>query len=121
MRPLCPTRVLVRGAALETVLDQHESVGQASSEYVEASSGETASKARRLLKQITDDEYVLGIMMSLPAINLFESLNKAVQSRSFAISRAVAAMEVTYKGLEGLRTEEHFMEYLPPVSSAVKS
>ena len=24
LRPLCPTRVLVRGAALKTVLDQHE-------------------------------------------------------------------------------------------------
>ena len=46
--------------------------------------------------------------MSLPAINLLESLNKAVQSRSFAISGAVAAMEVTYKRLEVLRTEEVF-------------
>ena len=46
--------------------------------------------------------------MSLPAIILLESLNKAVQSRSVAISGAVAAMEVTYKDLEGLRTEEAF-------------
>ena len=46
--------------------------------------------------------------MSLPTINLLESLNKAVQSRSFAISGDVTAMEVTYKGLEGLRTEEAF-------------
>ena len=74
----------------------------------EASSGETTSKARGQLKQITGDEFVLGIMMSLPAINLLESLNKAVQSRSVAIFGAVAAMEVTYKVLEGLRTEEAF-------------
>ena len=47
-------------------------------------------------------------MMSLPAINLLETLNKAVQSRSFAISGAVAAIEVTYKGVEDLRTEEAF-------------
>ena len=82
--------------------------------------GETASKARGLLKQITCGEFVLGIMMSLPAINLLESLNKAVQSRSVAISSAVA-VEVTCEGLEGLRMEEAFHENLPLVSSAVKS
>ena len=106
--PLCPTRVLVRGAALKTVLAEHESVVQALLEYAEASSEETASKVRGLLKQITGGEFVLGIMMSLPAINLLESLNKAVQPRSFAISDAVATMEVTYTDVEGLRTEEAF-------------
>ena len=100
--------MLAKGAALKTVLDQHESVVQALPEYAEARIGETASKARGLLKQMTGGEFVLRIMMSLPAINLLESLNKAVQSQSFAISGAVAAMEVTYKGLEGLRTEEAF-------------
>ena len=59
--------------------------------------------------------------MSLPAISLLESLNKAVQSRSVAISGAVAAMEVTYKGLKVCERKKHFMEYFPPVSSAVKS
>ena len=100
--------MLVRGAALETVLDQHESVDQALSECAEESSGETASNAKGLLKQIIGGEFVLGIMMFLPVINFLESLDKAVQSRSFAISGAATAMEVKYKGLEGLRTEEAF-------------
>ena len=108
LRPLCPTGVLVRGAAPETVQDQHDSVVQALSEYAEANSEETASKARGLLKQITGGEFFLGIIISLPAINLLENLNKTVQSGSFSISGAVAAMQVTYKGLEGLRTEEAF-------------
>ena len=99
--------MLVR-AALKTVLDQHESVVQASSEYASASSVETASKARGLLKQLIGCECVLGIMMSLQAIVLLEILNKAIQSRSLAIFGAVADMEVLYKGLEGLRTEEAF-------------
>ena len=47
-------------------------------------------------------------MMSLPAANLLENLNKAVRSQSFAISGTVTAMEVTYKSLEGLKTEEAF-------------
>ena len=46
--------------------------------------------------------------MSLPAINLLKDLNKAVQSRNFAISDAVVAMEVMYKDLEGLGTEGTF-------------
>ena len=33
IRPLCPTRVLVRGAALKTVLDQYESLCKALGEY----------------------------------------------------------------------------------------
>ena len=110
--------MLVRGAALKTVLVQHENVVQALSEYAEASRGETTSKARGLLKQITAGKFVLMILLSLPAINLLENINQAVQSRSFAISGAVAAMEVTYKVLE---RKELFMEYLPPVSSDVKS
>ena len=108
LQPLCPSRVLIRGAALETVLDQHESIVQALSEYAETNSEETVSKARGLLKQIKGGEFVLGIVMYLSAINLLENLNKTVQSQSFAISGAVAAMEVTYKGLEGMRTEEAF-------------
>ena len=68
-----------------SVLDRHESVVQALSEYAEVNSEETASKARGLLKHITGGEFVLGTMMSLLVINMLESLNKAVQSRSFAI------------------------------------
>ena len=46
LRPLCPNRMMVRGAALKVVLNQHESVVQALSEYAKASSEETASKAQ---------------------------------------------------------------------------
>ena len=66
--PLCPARVLVRGAALKTVLVQLESVVQAWSEYAGANSEETVSKARGVLKQITSGEFVLEIMMSLSVI-----------------------------------------------------
>ena len=83
---------------MKTVLDQHQSLDQALTEYAEASSGEPASKTRGLLKHINSSEFVVGIMMALPAINLLENLNKAVQSRSFTISGAVAAMAVTYRG-----------------------
>ena len=90
---------------MKTIMDQHESLDKCRSEYAEASSGEPASKARGLLKQINSGEFVLGIMMALPAINLLENLNRAVQSRSFTISGAVAAMGVTNNGLQALRTE----------------
>ena len=70
---------MVRGTALKTVLDQHENVVQELSEYAEASSGETRSKARGQLKQITGGEFVLRIMMSLLEINLLENLNKSAQ------------------------------------------
>jgi Domain of unknown function (DUF4371)/hAT family C-terminal dimerisation region len=108
IRPLCPTRVLVRGAALKTILDQYESLCEALGEYAEVSTGDPASKARGLLKQINSGHFVLGLMMALPAIELLETLNRAVQSRSFTISGSVAAMEVTYRGLEGLRSDEAF-------------
>ena len=89
------TRLLVRGVALKAVLDQHEAVVQPLSEYAKASSGQPACKARGLLKQITCGQFVLGVMMCLPTINLLENLNRAVQSRSFTISGAVAAMDTT--------------------------
>ena len=79
-------------------------------EYAEVSTGDPASKARGLLKQINSDHFVLGWMMALPAIELLETLNRAVQSRSFTISGSVAAMEVTYRGLEGLRSDEAFYQ-----------
>lgn len=102
---------------MKTVLDQHQSLDQALTEYAEASSGEPASKTRGLLKHINSSEFVVGIMMALPAINLLENLNKAVQSRSFTISGAVAAMEVTYRGLEALRTQEAFNELFASCAS----
>ena len=108
LRPLCPTRVLVRGVALKTILDQHESLDKSLSEYAEANNREPTSKARGLLKQINSGEFVLGIMMTLPAINLLENLNRAVQSRSFTISGAEAAMGVAKKGLQALRMKEAF-------------
>ena len=67
-------------------------------------------KLRLKPEAYSNSEFVLGIMMSLPAINLLDNLNKAVQTRSFAISDALTAMEVTYKGLEDLGTEEAFHE-----------
>jgi hypothetical protein len=108
IRPLCPTRVLVRGAALKTILDQFETLCEALGEYAEVSTGDPASKARGFLRQINSGHFILGLMMALPAIELLETLNRAVQSRSFTISGSVAAMDVTYKGLEGLRSDEAF-------------
>jgi len=110
IRPLCPTRVLVRGAALKTVLNQYDSLCEALDEYAEVSTGDPASKARGLLKQINSGHFVLGLMMALPAIELLETLNRAVQSRSFTLSGSVAAMEVTYRGLDGLRSDEAFYQ-----------
>jgi transposase len=63
-----------------------------------------------LLKQINSGHFVLGLMMALPAIELLETLNRAVQSRSFTISGPVAAMQVTYRGIEGLRSDEAFYQ-----------
>jgi len=79
-------------------------------EYAEVSTGDPASKARGLLKQINSGHFVLGLMMALPAIELLETLNRAVQSRSFTISGSVAAMEDTYRGIEGLQSDEAFYE-----------
>ena len=109
-RPLCPTRVLVRGAALKTVLDQYESLFESLGEFAEVSTGDPASKTRGLLKQINSGHFVFGLIMALPAIELQETLNRAVQSRSFTISGFVAAKEVTYRELEGLRSDEAFYQ-----------
>ena len=95
----------MRGAAIKTVLNQYESLCEALDEYAEVSTGDPASKARGLLQQINSGNFALGLMMALPAIELLETLNRAVQSRSFTLSGSVAAMEVTYRWLEGLRSE----------------
>mgnify|MGYP003471244241 CR=1 FL=1 len=56
--------------------------------------------------------------MALLAITLLENVNRAVHSRSFTISGAVAATGVMNKGLQALRTEESFHEIF--VSIAVR-
>ena len=63
-----------------------------------------------MLQQVNSGNFALGLMMALPAIELLETLNRAVQSRSFTLSGSVAAMEVTNRGLEGLRSDEAFYQ-----------
>jgi hypothetical protein len=75
IRPLRPTRVLVRGAALGTFLDQYKSICEALGEYAEVSTDDPAPKARGLLKQNNSDHFVLGLMMALLVIELLETLN----------------------------------------------
>ena len=107
IKPLCPTRWLVRVKAIETLLSQYGQVME-SVDDIGKSKTNSATRCSGLLKQLTCGSNVLGLMMALDILTPLEQLNRSLQSTSATVSGMLQAIEQTLSDLRDLRTDSAF-------------
>jgi hypothetical protein len=113
IRPLCPTRWLVRVAAIQALVNQYRQVLECLEEMSAASSGPSVSaRASGLLAQLSKGVTLLAFNMALKVFGILEVLNRSLQSRYQTVSGMLAAVADCTCNLLALRDDQVFDEML---------
>ena len=111
IKPLCPTRWLVRVNAIESLLSQYTQVIN-SLEEIGQSTTNAATRCRGLLKQLMCGSNLLGLMMALDILTPLEQLNRSMQSTSATVGGMLQAIQQTLSDLHNIRTDSAFASLL---------
>jgi hypothetical protein len=75
IKPLCPTRWLVRVSAIERVIQQFSLITDSLQE-VGNNTSNAATRARGLMRQLQSGSTILGLLMALEVLRILEQLNR---------------------------------------------
>lgn len=107
IRPLCPTRWLVRVKAIQAVVTQYELVLQCLEE-LDAPGCTLASRARGLHKQLCQASIHLFLHMALRVFEPLERLNRSLQATYQTVAGMMEAVTSVIVELTAIRTDEEF-------------
>ena len=100
IRPMCPTRWLVRVSAIKALLNQYEQVLESLEEMSHPSSGPNVSvRASGLHTQLSEGVTLLSLKMALKVFAILEVLNRSLQSRYQTVSGMLQAVTESIEGL----------------------
>ena len=120
IRPMCPTRWLVRVPAIQAVLIQYEQVLDCLEEMAQFSAGASiATRASGLLAQFFKGITLLALKMALKVFAILEQLNRSLQSRYQTVSGMLAAVEESSSQLHALREASVFTDILATTNATV--
>uniref|UniRef100_A0A9J8CL73 Zinc finger MYM-type protein 1-like n=1 Tax=Cyprinus carpio carpio TaxID=630221 RepID=A0A9J8CL73_CYPCA len=98
LKPLCPTRWVVRMSAIRAVLGQYKASGYS----------ETTIKARGLLERFQKGTTVLGHLLACEVIGELECLNYSLQTSTGTVMGMTAAVDCVKSTLKAKRSDEMF-------------
>jgi len=113
IKPLCPTRWLMRTASIDSVVENYAAVIQSLEEARSVNSG---SSAIGLLDEFQKGATLLGLHMALAVFRPIEQLCKSLQSSTRSVSGMLQAVDIVKRELNRMRT----MEYVTNMLSEVK-
>ncbi|KAK5874574.1 hypothetical protein PBY51_019510 [Eleginops maclovinus] len=107
LRPLCPTRWLMRVVAIQAVVDQYEKI-LVSLEEMASGSSDTCITARGLLERFQKGHILLSLIMALEVLKELECLNRSLQSKTVSVSGMLAAVDCVKNTIQVKRSDETF-------------
>lgn len=107
LRPLCPTRWLMRVVAIQAVVDQYEKILVSLEEMAHGSS-DTCITARGLLERFQKGQVLLSLIMALEVLKELECLNRSLQSKTVSVSGMLAAVDCVKNTIRVKRCDEKF-------------
>ena len=120
IRPMCPTRWLVRVSAIQALVRQYELVLDCLEEMsLPAAGSNVAARASGLRVQLCKGSTLLALKMALKVFGLLEMLNRSLQARYQTVSGMLAAVDETLCGLRNLHTDEKFNQLLSDTSEII--
>lgn len=119
IKPLCPTRWLVRVDAINNLLTQYSQV-LASLDELGKLTTNAATRARGLRDKLTNGDSVLGMEMALLVLRPLEQLNRSLQSKSSTVGGMLQAVSLILTELKSLRSDETFAKLLAKVTGKIQ-
>lgn len=120
LKPLCPTRWVVRNRAITAVLNQYELVLTGLKE-ISLGSSSTASTANGLKEQFFKGKTVLGLILASAVISELEVLNTALQGRTKTTCGMRAAVDCVQTSLNAKRNDSSFHTLFTKASQMVET
>ena len=117
IRPLCPTRWLVRVDAIQAAMDQYEQILDTLQE-LSASTSHVSVRAQGLYGQLQNTSLVLGLHIALIVLKPLELLNRKLQSRTESVAGMLECVQMVSNELDSLRSDDTFNEIMEKCSSA---
>ena len=104
IRPLCPTRWLVRVSAIQALIAQYELVLDCLEEMsLPAAGSNVSARASGLWNQLSKGSTWLALKMAIRVFGPLEMLNRSLQARYQTVSGMLVAVGETLSGLRDLR------------------
>ena len=120
IRPLCPTRWLVRVSAIQVLIQQYDLVLECLEEMsLPAAGSNVAARASGLHSVLCKGSTMMALKMALKVFGLLEVLNRSLQARYQTVSGMLVAVGETLSGLGDLRADEAFEQLLADTKKVV--
>lgn len=118
IKPLCPTRWLVRVPAIKDILDHYENVQSTLAELASRPVS-IAARANGLAKQLHNGSTLLGLKIALVILQPLELLNKSLQARSMTVAGMLQAVEIVSEELKSFRNQQFFQDLISSVNKTI--
>jgi len=119
IKPLCPTRWLVRVKAINATLDQYSLILESLEEAKSSCSPEVSTRASGLLARFKDPATLLGLNMAQAILSPMESLNKCLQSSSMTVAGMLEAVKAVKAQLQAMRPDDVFAQLMTKVERQI--
>jgi hypothetical protein len=111
IKPLCPTRWLVRVNVLRALETQYTEVLDTLQE-IAGSTSTVSTKASSLHSQLSKASTLLGLQMAVAVLHPIEMLNRRLQSKTETVSGMMECVQLVATELSLLRSDTKFDELL---------
>ncbi len=119
LKPLCPTRWLMRVVAIQAVVGQYEEVLQSLEEMAASGSSDTCKTARGLLERFQKGQVLLGLFLASQVLEELECLNRSLQSKTTSVPGILAAVDCVRKTIQVKRSDEKFHQIYTTVCDKI--
>ena len=108
LKPICPTDFLTRSPAVKSVLKNYENILCTLQKAVKEFGTKTASRANGLNTAFSSPLTVLGLLISVPVLDVLEHLNATLQGSSVTVSGMLEAVDSAREQLQSVQTNAAF-------------
>jgi len=119
IKPLCPTRWLVRVPAINATLQQYQLILRTLDEAKANCRPEVSAKASGLLDRFQAGSTLLCLNMAQVVLAPLECLNRSLQSTAMTVAGMLKAAEAVKNKLQKMRADDNFGDLLAKVEKLI--
>jgi len=106
IKPLCPTRWLVRVPAINATLEQYSSILETLEEAKGTCSPEVSARASGLLATFRNPVTLIGLKMAQDVFTPLESVNRSLQSPAMTVAGMLQCVKTVKQHLQDIRASD---------------
>ena len=111
LRPLCPTRLIVRTTSIDAVLRNYLALQQALAQISEQSYDDYGRRAHGILSQLERFDTYFGLKLSFLVFSATEQASKPLQYKNTTVAEALSAAKMAQNFLSRQRSDVSFESF----------